>query len=107
MPGGDGIFSGMKEEPVEITVMTKEGVIAVRSYKRRSEEERRNFDQLSGVKGSPWEPALGTRRIDFKSRIGISQGEDGRQFAETGVTESNSRRICITKADVDKYKIAP
>ena len=46
-------------------------------------------------------------RIEFKSRVGIRDGEDGRELEEICIRESKSRRICITQVDVDKYKIAP
>ena len=61
----------MKVGSGDITVMTQEGVIAARYYKRRPKEERRNLEQMNGVTGSAWEPAPGPGRIEFKSTIGI------------------------------------
>ena len=87
--------------------MTNHGVIAVRCYKRRPEEERWSLNRMSGVKGSSWEPAPGTGRTEFKSRIGIKEGEDGRKLEETGVREPNPREIRTTKGDVDKCKTTP
>ena len=52
----DGIFAGIREESNELYVMTGEGVIKIRTYLRRSEEERWNREQFDKGRGGPWEP---------------------------------------------------
>ena len=81
----------MKVESGDITVIPKEGVMAVRSHHRRPEEERGNLDQMNGGTGSPWEP--GTGRFESKSRIGIIEEEHRQELEELSVRASKSRRI--------------
>ena len=83
--------------------MTTEDVLAARSSKRRPEEDRWNLDQMNEVTESPWEPAPGARRFEFNSGIGIRDGEYGRELEDTGVRESKSRRIYITKVEVQDH----
>ena len=63
------IWLGVREESGEIIVGTNEGVIKVRTVRRKgSEEERWNIVQLNDMKGSPWEPQPGVDSSDIYIR---------------------------------------
>ena len=81
----NGIFVGFREESGEIFVMSKEGVIKVRSFNRRMEEERWNQEELNLGQGTPWEPAPGQGRIQIKSRLKIKDRKHLRALQQSNV----------------------
>ena len=58
--------------------MTEEGVIKVRSYCRKPEDERWDKAALEKAVGLPWEPIPGRGHIQVKSRVKFREesGED-------------------------------
>ena len=60
----------MRNTSNEIFVGTKEGVIKVRSIRRKgTNEERWNTIQLDEMKGTPWEPQPGRDSHNVESKI--------------------------------------
>ena len=51
--------------------MTSDGVIKVRTYCRKPDDERWDSQELDLAKGVPWEPIPGRGRIQVKSRVKI------------------------------------
>lgn len=49
--------------------MTNEGVIKVRTYCRKPDDERWDGQELDLAQGVPWEPIPGRGRIQVKSRV--------------------------------------
>ena len=93
----NGIFVGLREESGEIFVMSEEGVIKVRSYNRRCEEERWNQEEFNKGKGTPWEPIPGEGPIQVKSRFKIKdRPEDEAPLKAPEIREAKPRRIYIS-----------
>ena len=66
------IWLGIREESGEVIVGTSDGVIKVRTVRRKgSEEERWNIVQLNEMKGTPWEPQLGVDTSEIYSKIKV------------------------------------
>ena len=56
----NGVFLGIRDESGEYIVGAPGGAIKVRSIRRKgSEEERWNWEEFNGIKGTPWEPSPG------------------------------------------------
>ena len=76
---GDGAYLGIMEESSELYVGTKEGIMKVRTFARRGEEERWRAKELEETVGAPWEPIPGRGVRELKSKVhiaGVGSGED-------------------------------
>ena len=76
----DGIYAGIRAESGEIYVMSESGVIKVRHFKQRPEEERWNQEELVKAVGVPWEPVPGRAGIQVKSHFTITGGSGGEEI---------------------------
>ena len=65
----NGVYAGIRAESGELFVMTDEGVIKVRSYCRKPEDERWDKAALEKAVGLPWEPTPGRGQIQVKSKV--------------------------------------
>ena len=64
----EGIWLGIRDESGEYIIGTKDGVIKVRSVRRRgSHEDRWNAEELMEMKGLPWEPVPGRENIEIQT----------------------------------------
>ena len=82
--------------------MTQEGVIKVRSYCRKTEDERWDGEELNLAMGVPWEPIPGRGHAQVKSRVKFMD-ESGDKIQEPWEwDEPKVRRIYIQKEDVTK-----
>ena len=77
----NGIFAGVRIESGELFAMTNEGVIKVRTYCRKPDDERWDNQELDLAKGVPWEPIPGRGRIQVKSRVKFMD-ESGEKIRE-------------------------
>jgi len=102
------LFVGMREESGEILMMNENGVIKVRTFMRKAEEERWNQEEFAMARGTPWEPIPGRSNIEVKSHFTM---KDDEVMVGAGpvIKESKPRRIYITRHDIasDKYGITP
>jgi hypothetical protein len=100
----EGVFAGLRIESGEIFVMTKDGVIKVRAFARKPEDERWNQKQLEEGKGVPWEPIPGRGRIEVKTKVGILRGVGGGDvLMDPEIKETVVKRVYITKKDLETY----
>ena len=83
--------------------MDENGVTKVRSYRRKSEDERWNQEELGLGQGVPWEPVPGRNNIEAKSQFRYRDEEED-IIPMPGTRESIPRRIYITKNDVASVK---
>ena len=75
--------------------MTQEGVIKVRSYCRKTEDERWDGEELDLVMGVPWEPIPGRGHIQVKSRVKFME-ESGEKIRDPWEWEEpKARRISV------------
>ena len=70
------MFAGIREESGELYMMTNEGIIKVRGYQRKPEEEWWNQEELSGGQGTPWEPVKGREGIEVKAFLNAREEDD-------------------------------
>ena len=100
----DGVYVGLRIESGELFVMTAEGVIKIRSYCRKPEDERWKKEDLESGRGLPWEPIPGRGRIQVKSRVKFMEAS-GEKIREPFEWEEPKRRgIYISREDVkDTY----
>ena len=62
-----GVYLGIRDESTEIFIGTEQGVIKVRTIRRKgSEEERWNIVQVDRMKGTPWEPQPGRNSFNIE-----------------------------------------
>jgi len=78
----NGVFVGLRIESGELFVMTSKGVIKVRTFARKPEEERFEAKLLEEGKGVPWEPVTGRGRIEVKTKVRVLQGMPKRRFTK-------------------------
>ena len=66
----NGIWLGIRDESNEIFVGTPQGVLKVRTIRRRADKEGRwNWEQFEAMRGVPWEPIPGREGIEVKASI--------------------------------------
>ena len=85
-----GIYAGLRIESGELFVMTNEGVIKVRSFCRKAEDERWDGEELDLAAGVPWEPIPGRGHIQVKSKVKLME-ESGIRFQIHGCGRSPKR----------------
>jgi len=101
---GDGICLGIYESSNEVIVGTKEGVIKVRTVRRKAnEKDKWNIEELRNMKGTPWEPQPGTNSMKIKTRIIMDEDEIMRPGVNKHVGDKQFRRAIITQLDLKKY----
>ena len=100
----DGVFLGVRDESGEVIIGTKEGVIKVRSIKRKASIEARwNKELIDSFKGTPWEPVPGKEGAEIKTSVCIPC-EFNPTETEIGVRkEVIRRRFRITPKDVAQH----
>ena len=103
-----GIWLGARDESNEILIGTEEGVIKVRTVRRKgTNEERWNAVQVDRMCGTPWQPQPGIDSIEVKSKIIMRREEENNAAPELleGVPRiAKQRRFKILKKDAtDEY----
>ena len=93
---GEGIWIGIKEESGEVLIGTTEGVIKVRTVRRKPEVNKWNVEMFKGMKGLPWEPVPGRDSNEPPICIKVPEEdneivkpveENKREFAKNGASE--------------------
>jgi hypothetical protein len=99
---GEGVWLGIRELSGEVYIGTEEGVIKVRSIRRKSTEaERWNWIKFQAIKGTPWEPEPGRFNVEIKSKVALPKdAEEVVKQLEVSDREVIKRRMYIKKADV-------
>ena len=106
---GSGVWLGIRDETNEVMIGTQEGIIKVRTIRRKaSNEERWNITQLENMKGTPWEPVPGSDDREIRSKIRVRTEQENRDSPNVAeaVVEKRKRaeyRFPIKRKDVDKY----
>ena len=67
--GESGVFVGIRTESSELIVLTDEGAIKVRTFRRKEEASRWDKDYFNMVKGLPWEPTPGSSSVEVRARF--------------------------------------
>ena len=57
----------------EVYMGTPSGVVKARTVKRKIDSERGSFDELVGVRGTPWEPVPQIDKADITTAMRIPQ----------------------------------
>ena len=91
----DGIYVGLRVESGEIFVMNENGVIKVKHFKQRPEEERWNQEEFLRGTGVPWEPVPGRGQIQIKSQFRIAGAGGGDLIKEPELRAEKVRRSRI------------
>ena len=100
------IFIGIRDESGEYLVGTPEGVIKVRSIRRKgSEEERWNWEEIEKVKGLPWQPTPGVQGYDIRPTTMIpDKGEKPSEGAKVKVrNEAKYKGLYIYPTDLENF----
>ena len=72
----------------------------MRSYKRRSEEERWNQEEFSQVTGTQWEPEPGRHHIEIEARFSMKEDEEIEEKVELQSKEFKTRGIYIRREKI-------
>ena len=102
-----GIFAGLREESGEIYVMNSKGVIKVRSFSQRVEEERWNQEEFNQAEGTPWEPIPGRAGVEIKARFQFKDLAAEPVIKAPVTRESTTRSLHIAKDNLKKYNLSP
>ena len=78
----DGVYLGIIEESSELCLGTKEGVIKVRPFAQRGEDDRWRAKELEEMIGVPWEPVPGKGMREVKSRVYIAGAGAGKAITD-------------------------
>ena len=70
---GEGVWSGVREESGETLIGTREGVIKVRTIRRKAGAARSSKELMDAVKGTPWEPVPGRHSTGIPVKIGVPE----------------------------------
>jgi hypothetical protein len=101
-----GIWLGIREESGEVIIGTSEGVIKVRTVRRKgSHVERWCAVQLDAMQGTPWEPQPGVDSVEIFSKIKVLSEKDAAELPRLpeGVKDIDRKhRFPIRKGDVEK-----
>ena len=103
---GDGVFIGVMEDSSEIFIGTKDGIIKVRTFARRGEEDRWRRKEIDEMRGVPWEPEPGSGIIEIKSKVRIPGTGSGEIVEQPLVREAVPRRMRFDQDDLEKYGYA-
>lgn len=99
----DGVFYGVTDTSGEIIVGTKDGVLKARSFRRKPESLRWDWEFFKEVKGTPWEPIPGREGIEIKSRVTMPEDIKISKVPEGEEREIRSRRVRILKSDIERF----
>ena len=102
-----GISAGLREESGEIYVMSSKGVIKVRSFSQRVEEELWNQEEFNQAEGITWEPIPGRTGVEIKARFQFKLLAEEPVIKAPVTRESTTRRLYIVKDDIKKYNLTP
>ena len=86
----NGIFAGIRIESGELFVMTNEGVIKIRTFCRKPDDERWDIQELDLAVGVPWEPIPGRGQIQVKSKVKFME-ESGEKILEQFEEKKNHK----------------
>ena len=59
-----------------VCVIRDKGALKDCDYKRKLETERRNQEELAGIKGLPWEPLPGMNHVEVKLHLQYKEEEE-------------------------------
>ncbi len=105
---GEGVWFGVREESGETLIGTREGVIKVRTIRRKAGAARWNKELMDAVKGTPWEPVPGRHSTEVPIKIGIP--EEDKVIIEPAVNQEKAvikRDFKISRDDVTRYGLTP
>ena len=92
-----GVWIGIKDESSESLIGTLEGVIKVRTIRRKgSHDERWDPEIINNFKGVPWEPIPGVSGSEIRTRV-IIEVRDPDEVSEPAARTWQPRRVKITK----------
>ena len=103
-----GVWLGFRDESGEVFIGTPNGVIKVRTVRRKGSHEARWSDEVFGsVRGTPWEPEPGQSTDTLRSCIKIPRASDGIPETLQGTdkfrVDKGKLRPRITKSDVEDF----
>ena len=106
-----GVFLGIRDESAEVFIGTENGVVKVRTIKRKgSDEERWNLVQVDKMAGTPWEPQPGRESFNVESKITVREEQELADMPEIpeGVERPRNRnRFHSRAAGIEKYGPPP
>ena len=104
-----GVWLGMRDRTGEYLIGTENGVIKVRTIRRKGMREQQwDPEVMSKMRGVPWEPVPGREGIEIRSRIELPKVEgDPPKVEEPRPKEYARRRPNITRDDVRDWGLTP
>ena len=101
----NGVWLGVREESGEAIVGTSEGVIKVRSVRRKGiAAERWNREQFEAIVGTPWQPIPGRESDEIRPRVNLPEAPKERVPIPKAIdSEPICRRVRINRDMVIKH----
>ena len=88
---------GIRDEPGELFIGTKDGILKVRTYRNYlTIAERWNAASLFNVSGLPWEPVPGREGIEVKASVSFAREVDGSRLNTRLQRTSPGNRVQFT-----------
>ena len=80
----DGVYLGVVWSTGESLVGTKDGVYKAKSLHRKPADERRNVQEILGVRGTPWKPYQFSEDDRLRVSVPTTDDIDAEPRARTG-----------------------
>ena len=104
----EGVWLGVKDNTGEAIIGTDKGIVKARDWKHQATHQVRwNVEVILNVKGTPWEPVLGSNRLELLPQIHIPS--DAIDVMPTPAEPPGviTRRMPIFKRDVMRIGPTP
>ena len=103
-----GIWLGVRDESGESVIGNSEGIIQVRTVRRKPQSEKWNQELFQSVKGTPWNTVPGTNQDEIRSKVVFpTVYESIVPDKPPEPKEFFRRRIRITRDDVKHAGMTP
>ena len=101
------MWLGFRDESNEVFVGTTQGVVKVRTVRRKGTAQSRWDEKLfNSVKGTPWQPEPGRTGMDVRANITLDRATEGipQEAMGTPRVEKGLLRPKINKSDVANHR---
>ena len=101
----DGVWLRMDQRTSEVIIGTPSGVVRARVIKRKLEDARWNAEEVSSVKGTPWNPVPGVDPEALEAAVRVPLAPEEATQPVTPPTEPGlmARRTRLIKKDFMKH----
>ena len=102
------MFLGVSEKSQELRIGTPEGVVKSHEFRRKgSEPERWNMEEITAMKGVPWQPGPSTAGMEVQARIMVPMSLPDSSMSPPEVKPLIARGIAVKRKEYLKMGPTP